>query len=125
MTEAKHITYRAMEMKSHRPPVYAVIWHPQTPTQLARATYHEIKHIVRHSPSGLSWGYGGSGSADCALSILHDFCERTGRPIEVAERWYQEFKRDWVAPQGDGLIITGADIADWLEDKEAPHEHAV
>ncbi len=27
-------------------------------------------HVVHHSPSGLSWGYGGSGPADTALSIL-------------------------------------------------------
>jgi hypothetical protein len=29
-----------------------------------------VRHVVKHSPSGLSWGYSGSGPADCARSIL-------------------------------------------------------
>lgn len=32
-----------------------------------------LDHIILHSPTGLEWGYGGSGPADCALSILADF----------------------------------------------------
>ena len=31
-----------------------------------------LKHVVFHSPTGFSWGYGGSGPADLALSILAD-----------------------------------------------------
>jgi hypothetical protein len=33
-----------------------------------------LRHVVHHSPSGLSWGYGGSGPADLARSILIDAC---------------------------------------------------
>src|SRR5204862_6265890 len=29
-----------------------------------------LKHVVHHSPDGFQWGYGGSGPADLALSIL-------------------------------------------------------
>lgn len=29
-----------------------------------------VRHIVRHSPAGLSWGYDGSGPADTARSLL-------------------------------------------------------
>ena len=29
-----------------------------------------LHHIVRHSPTGLTWGYGGSGPADTARSLL-------------------------------------------------------
>jgi hypothetical protein len=29
-----------------------------------------LPHIVRHSPTGMTWGYGGSGPADLALSLL-------------------------------------------------------
>jgi hypothetical protein len=29
-----------------------------------------LPHVIRHSPTGLNWGYGGSGPADCARSIL-------------------------------------------------------
>lgn len=31
-----------------------------------------LRHVVRHSPAGLNWGYGGSGAADCARSLLID-----------------------------------------------------
>ena len=29
-----------------------------------------VAHIPYHSPDGMGWGYGGSGPADCALSLL-------------------------------------------------------
>jgi hypothetical protein len=32
-----------------------------------------LPHVVLHSPTGFEWGYGGSGPADLALSILADF----------------------------------------------------
>jgi len=35
-----------------------------------------LKHIVRHSPDGFQWGYGGSGPSDLALSIMTDFSKR-------------------------------------------------
>jgi hypothetical protein len=31
-----------------------------------------VRHIIRHSPAGLNWGYGGSGPADTARSLLID-----------------------------------------------------
>jgi hypothetical protein len=31
-----------------------------------------LRHVVRHSPTGFSWSYGGSGPADLALSLLVD-----------------------------------------------------
>jgi Family of unknown function (DUF6166) len=32
----------------------------------------ELVHVRKHSPTGMSWGYGGSGAADCARSLLID-----------------------------------------------------
>jgi hypothetical protein len=32
-----------------------------------------LKHLVLHSPTGMEWGYLGSGPADLALSILADW----------------------------------------------------
>jgi Family of unknown function (DUF6166) len=29
-----------------------------------------VAHLPRHSPAGMNWGYGGSGPADCARSLL-------------------------------------------------------
>ena len=34
-----------------------------------------LPHVVFHSPTGFSWGYGGSGPADLSLSILADYLE--------------------------------------------------
>jgi len=31
-----------------------------------------LRHVIRHSPTGLEWGYGGSGPADLARSLLID-----------------------------------------------------
>jgi len=51
-----------------------------------------LKHVVRHSPTGFEWGYGGSGPADLSLSLL---THAVGP--EVAERLYQKFKWEVVA----------------------------
>ena len=54
---------------------------------------YPLVHIVRHSPDGFEWGYGGSGPADLALSILTDAVGP-----ELAERHYQAFK--WTVVSG-------------------------
>ncbi len=41
-----------------------------------------LHHVVRHSPTGFEWGYGGSGPADLALSILADYL---GDEVAAAE----------------------------------------
>ena len=59
---------------------------------------YRMSHYVKHSPTGMEWGYGGSGPSDCALSILADYfsCKGTAHPgpsaIESASRLYQQFK---------------------------------
>jgi hypothetical protein len=90
-----------------------------------------LRHIVYHSPSGLNWGYGGSGPADLALSILadhlgerrlmprqHAFEARALRAIERtrAFRLHQQLKWDLIAglPQDEAWQITGAEIDGWL-----------
>lgn len=45
-----------------------------------------------HSPSGLEWGYGGSGPAQLALAILADAVGS-----EAAQECYQKFKFEAVA----------------------------
>ncbi|XAZ81924.1 DUF6166 domain-containing protein (plasmid) [Fibrella sp. ES10-3-2-2] len=73
--------------------------------------------VRNHSPSGLNWGYGGSGPAQAALAIcLHIFQNRY-----VAEMLYQDFKWAFVAkwqPQKEGFERT-IDIADFLIDHRA------
>jgi hypothetical protein len=29
-----------------------------------------VRHVIKHSPTGIGWGYAGSGAADCARSLL-------------------------------------------------------
>lgn len=73
-----------------------------------------LPHVVLHSPTGYDWGYGGSGPADLALSILaHYLGDR-----HLAERLHQEFKWDVVAGFKErGWVLTGAEIAAWLRER--------
>ena len=96
-------------------------------------------HVVHHSPDGFNWGYGGSGPADLALSILaHHFDER---PSEEQLEWgwclcwlyHQDFKwlllapiqlDDWeldtslVQHTIDAIDKTHVDNTSWTERKE-------
>lgn len=71
-----------------------------------------LKHIVRHSPTGMNFGYGGSGPADLALSILEDVFR--GR-VELADLFYMEFKWEFVAAWGNSWSITEEEINGWLQ----------
>ena len=46
-------------------------------------------NIRNHSPTGLAWGYGGSGPAQLALAIL---CEEYGEDVDKHPVYYQDFK---------------------------------
>jgi len=74
-----------------------------------KASYR-LRHIERHSPDGFNWGYGGSGPADLALSILTDFAGKV-----IADKFYQIFKFDIIAPAGIELAIPDVLIVEWLE----------
>lgn len=74
---------------------------------------YELPHIVRYSPDGFNWGYGGSGPADLALSILADFFGTEEIPPNI----YQQFKRKFIEPVGGELRITGNEILDWTKDE--------
>lgn len=86
-----------------------------------------LKHIVRHSPTGMEWGYMGSGPSDLALSILVDFFIRlkeiagkktvTEREaIEHADRYYWRFKDRFIScADRRGFSITDTDIRDLIK----------
>lgn len=86
--------------------------------------------LVSHSPTGLSWGYGGSGAAQCALAMLADFLENND---ELAVRLHQDFKQRFVARFRNEWRLTGRAIRRWLaggeldadtdayEEKARPH----
>lgn len=71
---------------------------------------YPLPHICRHSPDGFQWGYGGSGPADAALSILTDCLGEQGSKID-----YQQFKWDFIAGSGKELKITEEEIRTWYE----------
>ena len=84
-----------------------------------------LRHVKYHSPSGLSWGYQGSGPADLALSLL---CDVLGeRPSEKqiyhgdckAYPHHQDFKREFVAGWefNEAFEIDSDTITGWLKQR--------
>lgn len=70
-----------------------------------------LPHRERHSPGGFEWGYGGSGPADLARSLLWDVLGCEPDPEE-----YQAFKWDVVAKlPHEGWILTERYIRAWHE----------
>ncbi len=69
-----------------------------------------VDHVVRHSPTGVEWGYGGSGPADLALSVLRRLTDEA-----TADRLYQAFKAEVVAgiPSAGG-VIRAVDVRAWV-----------
>jgi len=97
---------------------------------------YKLRHMIMHSPSGMSWGYQGSGAADLALSVLADWLGEVAAvpaherydhaiaaQIQETGAWllHQEFKRDVVAtlPQDRNVTINGVDIETWIEPRRA------
>jgi len=71
---------------------------------------YDLVNVGNHSPDGFNWGYGGSGPADLALSILADFLETR----KIAPQIYQAFKDEFISKAGDELRITGRQMLDWM-----------
>lgn len=71
--------------------------------------------IVKHSPDGFEWGYGGSGPADLALNVLSMYI---GRELAERDGLYQEFKWHFIAtmPYAGGAIKK-EDVILWLASK--------
>lgn len=62
--------------------------------------------LYNHSPTGLNWGYGGSGPAQLALALLADVLNND----ELAVRLHQDFKFSVVANLGDSWTLDEAAI---------------
>ena len=92
---------------------------------------YKLRHLIVHNPSGMSWGFGGSGPADLALAILADHVGEIGATpaherydhaiateIQHTRAWalHQDFKWQFIAPldQGAGWAISEEEIAAWL-----------
>ena len=70
-----------------------------------------VPHAARHSPTGVEWGYGGSGPADLALSVLLALTDE-----QTANALYHRFKHEVVAavPE-EGGVLRAADVRRWIE----------
>lgn len=87
----------------------------------------QVKHRLHHSPTGYSYGYGGSGPADLALSILDAALpdeEATAtiwnRKKVKATAWilHQQFRWEFVASwPRDGAQITVGEVRRWAAEK--------
>lgn len=68
----------------------------------------ERQDIINHSPTGIAWGYGGSGPAQCAFAVLMDYlCDEA-----QARALYQDFKFRVIAklPPNSQWTLTGRQI---------------
>lgn len=77
-----------------------------------------LAHFVRHSPTGFNWGYGGSGPADLALSILIDVLGRGAKNSARADRLYQAFKWAYIATAGERFSISEDQVLAWVKENE-------
>jgi hypothetical protein len=71
-----------------------------------------VTHAVKqHSPSGLAWGYYGSGPLDTSLNILGLFL-----PEVTARRLHFAFCREHIAwiPQDQDAILRADTVRDWI-----------
>lgn len=70
-----------------------------------------------HSPTGLEWGYGGSGPSQLAWCMLRE----CGLTQPQAAKLYMQFKADVVAnlPR-DGFTLTVKQIMDWVNQHGGP-----
>lgn len=105
-----------------------------------------LRHVVAHSPTGFEMGYGGSGPADLALSILADYFGPVNPTTETRrgcthypEIWdqlvpearkqhaycraylhHQSFRWQFIAPAtGLTLVLSEAEIEAWLQAAQA------
>ncbi len=81
-----------------------------------------LQHCIYHSPDGFEWGYGGSGPADLALSILNDYLHGD---FNKAFQYHQLFKQEFIVGiHLDNWIITDQEIKTFLntiEEREKRH----
>lgn len=95
--------------------------------QEGRRHFNIYQAIKMHSPSGMAWGFAGSGPADFALNIVEMFMREFERPVTLPYsktaklcpstwRLHQDFKDRFllhIASDGGGAIL-GSAIRNWV-----------
>lgn len=69
--------------------------------------------LYNHSPTGFSWGFGGSGPAQLALAILADYLG-DGAALKL----YQSFKWQVVTQMKEEWALDAGFIESWLDHYE-------
>ncbi|MBP7652565.1 hypothetical protein KA977_04030 [Candidatus Dependentiae bacterium] len=71
-----------------------------------------VKHIKSHSPTGMNYGYCGSGPSDAALSILKMLLKK--KPAAIL---YQQFKFDFIAALNgnSNLVEFEFNLEEWAD----------
>ena len=89
---------------------------------------YPLRHIPWHSPTGMEWGYSGSGPSDLALAILNDyFADQGEKELYKADisngsaasalLLHQSFKVAFVSkwPRKMAWAITTEEIESWVK----------
>ena len=78
---------------------------------LEGVAHASVPHVVRHSPTGIEWGYLGSGPSDLALSVLVALADE-----RAANALYQRFKAEVVATVPErGGVLRAAEVRAWVD----------
>lgn len=87
-----------------------------------------LPQVIHHSPTGFEWGYGGSGPADLALSILALVIGEEGETVRIfegrtcgAQAWqlHQLFKREVVAGFAhEAWSLSVGQVRQWMANRE-------
>lgn len=90
------------------------------------AEFNISQTVISHSPTGMEWGYCGSGPADFAMNILNLFVPPRSDGLAPVKCWAGEcsatawtlhhyFKDKFIAPlPSKGGTIYGGDVLDFL-----------
>lgn len=75
----------------------------------------KLTHRVIHSPTGMSWGYKGSGPSDLAASIMANYLGLRGS--DPSSTLYHDFAHDFVSQfnQDGWWSITSDVIEEWIK----------
>lgn len=119
-----HISLNVALVLARRP---RLVMQDDNPAEVGQCLTNVPHLVVRHSPDGFEFGYGGSGPADLALNICQYYLnsigyegERTqcydGNCFSLAWVLHQEFKREFIASAPrEGITIPMVEIKAWFE----------
>jgi hypothetical protein len=86
---------------------------PVVVEDLAAGTRQSLRHVVRYSPDGFSWGYNGSGPAELARCILIDLLGMDR--IEMVDSLDLRFRMEVIAalPRKRGWRLSEHSVMTW------------